>query len=161
MKKTFLAIVIVALMSMFTPPAMAQNPLPAGGTLVQPAPAQYSLIPISATAAVNNQTTLSIPAPPAGLSIYVCSIALIISQDGTATANVNVVTTSTNFNSFALKWSTAATANLANMVGPIQFGAPATGCAKSTASGTATTFVSPAAAANTAYTWLSTYFFAP
>lgn len=138
----------------------AQNPLPPGGTLVQAAPSQYSTTPISATAAVNNQTTLTIPAPQPGQYNYICSLAYSASQDGTATAQTNAVTTSTNFNSFAIKYSLTATATI-NYNRLYNWGTPATGCAKSTAPGTATTFVSPTAGANIAFTWDATYYQAP
>lgn len=152
--KTFARLLLIACLAL---PAMAQNPLPAGGVLVQPAPAQFSLTPISSTAAVNNQVTLTIPAPPAGLSNYVCSLSYHASQDGTATAQTNAVTTSTNFGSFALKYSLAATATI-NYDEKFNFGTPATGCVKSTSPGTATTFVSPVAGANIAFTWQAFYF---
>ena len=131
-----------------------------GATPVQSAQALYSTTPISATAAVNNQVTLTIPAPSAGLYNYLCTLSYHASQDGTATAQTNAVTTSTNFNSFALKYSLTATATI-NYHEEMVFGTPATGCAKSAASGTATTFVSPAAGANIAFTWKATYFQAP
>ena len=131
-----------------------------GATPVQSAQALYSTTPISATAAVNNQVTLTIPAPSAGLFNYVCTLSYHASQDGTATAQTNAVTTSTNFNSFALKYSLTATATI-NYHEEMVFGTPATGCAKSAAAGTATTFVSPAAGTNIAFTWKATYFQAP
>ena len=137
----------------------AQSVYP-GATPVQSAMALYATTPISATAAVNNQVTLTIPAPAAGLFNYVCTLSYHASQDGTATAQTNAVTTSTNFNSFALKYSLTATATI-NYHEEMVFGTPATGCVKSTASGTATTFVSPAAGANIAFTWKATYFQAP
>ncbi len=129
-------------------------------TPVQSMTPYYTLIPISATAAVNNQTTLTIPAPAAGLFNYVCWLNYHASQDGTATAQTNAVTTSTNFNSYALKYSLTATATI-NYDETAFWGNPATGCVKSDKPGTATTFVSPAAAANLAFTWKATYYQAP
>lgn len=130
-------------------------------TPVQAITAYYATIPISATAAVNTQTTLTIPAPAPGLYNYVCRLEFVASQDGTSAANSNLTTSSTNFNSFAMKYSLAATANL-TYTGPVyQWGDPATGCAKSTSPGVATTFVSPTAVANTAFTWYATYYQAP
>lgn len=138
-----------------------QNPPDSNKTAVQIGGALVYLTPISATAAVNNQTTLTIPAA-AGQYAYVCSLTFEISQDGTSTANTNVVTTSTNFNSFAFKASLAATANLmANIPSPWNGVTPGAGCPKSTLPGTATTFVSPAAAANSAYTFYASYFYLP
>lgn len=121
---------------------------------------QYPLVAISATAAANAQTTLTIPAPPAGLYNYVCSLHFNLSQNATATAATNAVTTSTNFNSWALKFSYPATVNGSyDWFEP--WGLANVGCVKSTASGTATTFVSPAAATNSAFTWTATYYQAP
>lgn len=140
--------------------ASAQNAQDATSTRVTPTVALYFTTPISATAAVNNQVTLTIPAPAAGLFNYVCSINYHASQDGTATAQTNAVTTSTNFNSFAIKYSLTATATI-NYDTQFVWGTPATGCVKSTLAATATTFVSPAAGANIAFTWNATYFQAP
>lgn len=151
----FLALLLIATFSAI--PAMAQNTLPPGATLIQPATAQMYTTPISATAAVNNQVTLTIPAPPPGQYNYVCSFSFHASQDGTATVQTNAVTTSTNFNAFALKYSLAATATI-NYDKAYTWGTPATGCVKSTSPGTATTFVSPAAGANIAFTMDATYF---
>lgn len=122
---------------------------------------QYPLTAISATAAVNNQVTLTIPAPPAGFYNYVCSIHYRFVDDGTATVQTLAVTTSTNFNGYAFKYSSAATANtFTEWVD--NWGVPASaGCPKSTSPGTATTFVGPAAAANGAQVWTATYYQAP
>lgn len=141
-------------------PARAQNTaMPTGAVATQAGLPYYYLTPISSTAAVNNQVTLTIPAA-AGLYNYVCTLTYHASQDGTATAQTNAVTTSTNFNAFALKYSLTATATI-NFDQQFNWGTPGNGCAKSTLPGTATTFVSPAAAANLAFTWYATYFQAP
>ena len=137
----------------------AQGQYP-GATLVQPGPALHALTPISATAAVNNAVTLTIPAPPAGFYNYICKLQYVISQDGTATAANNVVTTSTNFNSFAFAASSEDVAQK-EAIRSVDFGSPATGCAKSTAPGTATTFVSPTAITNAAFWWGAAYYQAP
>ena|SRR5256885_11190958 len=121
---------------------------------------QYALVPIASTAAVATQTTLTIPAPPPTFSNYICSLHYNASQNGTSTANTNLVTTSTNFNSYAIKYSLAATANT-NYDWVEGWGIANTGCAKSTSPGTATTFVSPSAQTNTAFTWTATYYQAP
>jgi hypothetical protein len=121
---------------------------------------QFPLVPISATAAVNNQVTLTIPAPAPNFYNYVCSLHLNGSQNGTASVNTNVTTSSTNFNSFALKLSFAATVN-GNLDVIEGWGIANTGCVKSASPGTATTFVSPAAATNTAWTWSASYYQAP
>lgn len=126
-------------------------------TRVQNSTQLYPLTPISATAAVNNQVTLTIPAPPTGWYNYVCTLSYNASQDGTATVQTNAVTTSTNFNSFAIKYSLTATATI-NYNRSYNWN-PA--CVKSTSPSTATTFVGPAAAANLAQSWDATYFQAP
>lgn len=148
---------LVAIAMMIAVVAFGQNLIQNNQTQVQAGVPVYYLTPISSTAAVNNQVTLTIPAPAAGLYNYVCSLSYHASQDGTATAQTNAVTTSTNFNSFALKYSLTATATI-NYDKAWQWGTPATGCVKSTSPGTATTFVSPAAGANIAFTWDATYF---
>lgn len=156
---TALVAAVLALVSVA--PASAQNTAsPTGAVAVQAGNPYYYLTPISATAAVNNQVTLTIPAPAAGLYNYVCTLNYHASQDGTATAQTNAVTTSTNFNSFAIKYSLTATATT-NYDQMFNWGTPATGCVKSAAAGTATTFVSPAAGANIAFTWNATYYVAP
>lgn len=161
MKTNLKVIGLVALTIILAAGAMiAQNSPQAGTTPVQQTQSLYYTTPISSTAAVNNQVTLTIPAPAAGLYNYVCSLTYHASQDGTATAQTNAVTTSTNFNSFALKYSLTATATI-NFDQKFDWGTPATGCVKSTSSATATTFVSPAAGANIAFTWYATYFQAP
>lgn len=151
------ALTLVALLALALPVG-AQN-LPGNGTAtpVQLTTPYFSTTPISATAAVNNQVTLTIPAPAAGLYNYVCTLTYHASQDGTATAQTNAVTTSTNFNSFALKYSLTATATI-NFDQQFNFGTPGAGCVKSTSPATATTFVSPAAGANIAFTWYATYY---
>ena len=140
--------------------AQANVPL-STATQVQAGQAINYLIPISATAAVNAQTTLTIPAPSAGQYNYVCMLGFNLSHNATGTAATNNVTTSTNFNSFAIKFSSALVVNGNYDWPPMIFGTPATGCAKSTLAGTATTFVSPAALAQSAFTWYATYYQAP
>lgn len=120
----------------------------------------YSAIPTSATAAVNNQTTLTITAPTNGQYIYVCYLALEVSQDGTASAITNGTTSTTNFNSFATKFSMPATVNTDQLMTFFQ-ATPGAGCVKSAQSNTATTFVSPSASAHAAFTWYATYYVAP
>lgn len=119
------------------------------------------VVPISNTAAVNTAVTLTIPTPAAGLYNYVCSLSYALNQDGTSSAVTNAVTTSTNFNSFALKVSLVATANLSSGIVNLFTLSPAGGCVKSAVAGTATTFVSPASLTNTAWSWYATYFVAP
>ena len=119
-------------------------------------------IPISATAAVNTQTVLTIPAPPGGMSNYICYLAYQGNADATGAAVTNAVTTSTNFNSFAVKFSVPAGVNLDTGVQVVlnSLGAVA-GCPKSTIPGTATTFTSTASLTHEAFTWYAVYFQAP
>lgn len=143
-------------------PAFAQNAsVPANAVLVQPTLPYYFLTPLSATAAVNTQTTLSIPAA-AGLYNYVCYLAYQVNNDNTGTAVSNVVSTSTNFNAFAVKFSAVATASIDSGVNVVIGGGSGGGaCVKSTLPGTATTFVSPASVTHSAWTWMASYFQAP
>jgi hypothetical protein len=119
------------------------------------------LVPISATAAVNVASVLTIPAPPAGLYNYVCYLAYQVGNNNTGTVVTNVVSTSTNFNAFAVKFSMIAT-NSADSGVMVLFNLnPTQGCVKSAAPSTATTFTSPAAGvAVAAWTWYATYFVA-
>lgn len=133
-----------------------------GATPVQLATPYFALVPISATAAVNTQTTLTIPAPPQGIYNYVCDLKFQLSNDNTGTAVSNVVSTSTNFNSFAVKVSQPATASVDTgalvALGPYN---PAAGCIKSAQAGTATTFVSPSGVSHSTWTWYASYYQAP
>lgn len=121
----------------------------------------YPLVPIAATAAINTQTTLTIPAPPAGWFNYVCSLHFNASHSTTGAVSALGVTTSTNFNAYAIKFTIIAVATQGVYDWVENWGIANVGCAKSTAAGTATTFVSPAAVAQTAFTWTATYFQAP
>lgn len=141
--------------------SFAQTASPIPSTPTQLVPAFYALTPLSATAAVNTQTTLTIPAPASGLYNYVCGLGFNASQSGTGAILSNQVTTSTNFNAFAIKFSINAVATQTNYDFFETFGTPGTGCSKSTLPATATTFVSPVAAAQTAFTWYAIYFQAP
>lgn len=136
----------------------AQNlPIP-GPTPVQLTQGLYYQTAISATNAINTQTTLTIPAPQANLYNYVCWLGYNASQNATSTVQTNAVTTSTNFGGFAIKYSLAATVNI-SYDWQQTWGTPiGGGCAKSTSPGTATTFVSPVAGAQIAFTWYATYY---
>ena len=161
MRRFFTPLVLIALLG-WGAPTFAQNlPGNGGATMVQAMTAYTPLIPISATAAVNTQTTLTIPAPQSGFYNYVCYLGYQMTMDGTGGVVTNQVTTSTNFNSFALKVGSIAGANLS--AGPfIVFNqSPAVGCAKSAVAGTATTFVSPSGQADMAFTWYAAYYQAP
>lgn len=141
--------------------AWAQSPSPVPTAPVQLVSSYYGLTAISSTAGAAAQTTLTIPAPNTGLYNYICMLGFNYSQTNTTgTVQTNAVTTSTNFNGFALKYSTAAAVNTDYDWAEI-FGEPATGCAKSPSANTATTFVSPSAATNGMFTWYATYFQAP
>lgn len=161
MKRLFLVCSLAAALMGIAAPGFAQT---IGSTGVPATPVtiqtQYPLVPISATSAVNVQTTLTIPAPPQGWYNYICTLHFNASQNATATVQTNAVTTSTNFGGYAIKYSLAATANI-NYDWLENWIVPTVGCAKSTAPGTATTFVSPAAAAQLAFTWTGTYYQAP
>ena len=160
MRKNILSVLaLVLVLGVFSGSAFAQADPSA--TRIQNAQGLYSLTPLSSTAAVNNQVTLTIPAPPSNMYNYVCSLDFYANQDATSTAIVSAVTTSTNFFSFAFKFSLLNTANVPlhlTAFGPF---APGTGCVKSAAPGVATTFVSPAAVAQASFTWTTTYFVAP
>jgi hypothetical protein len=133
-----------------------------GATLAQAAPSYYGVTPLAATAAASAQATLTIPAPQASQYNYICSLHFNASHDNTATTAVtNGVTTSTNFNGYAIKFSLNNVANQNYDWVEDWQSAPGTGCVKSTAPGTATTFLSPAGTANVQFAWTGTYFQAP
>jgi hypothetical protein len=125
-------------------------------TLVQQTPTVLTACtPINATAAVNNQVTLTLT-PPSGQYVYLCGWDVVSSQNATATANTNVSYTSTNLGGWAWKYSMAATANLA-ISQPFYFNFPV----KSAAPGTAVTLISPSALAQTSFSINAYYYFAP
>ena len=152
----------LALLLGFTLGAHAQSPSPVPAIMAQGVQGYYGMQNAVATNAINTQTTLTIPAPGPGLYNYICSLNYNYSQSATTgTVQTNAVTTSTNFNSFALKYSIAQAINT-TYEKTLKFGTPAGGgCARSTSPATATTFVSPAAAAQGMMTWYATYFQAP
>ena len=155
LRRAGLALVLALL---WAAPAWAQ------ATLVQfTTPAtNLVLVPISATAAINTAAVLTIPAPPGGLSNYICSLGYQVGSNATGAAITNQVSTSTNFNGFAVKFSSLATVNIDSGVFMVlNSGGAVGGCAKSTIPGTATTFTSPAALAQATWTWYATYFQAP
>lgn len=152
-----LALAAVGLMAQ-APTVVQVNPF---GSPTIPGLGNMALVPISATTAVNNQTTLTIPAPAGGLYNYVCYLAFEASQDATSTAYSVAVTTSTNFNSFATKFSQAATVNIDSGVVVLLNAQAGGGCPKSASPGVATTFVSPTANAHATWTWYAAYFQAP
>lgn len=133
-----------------------------GSTPIQAGNSYYALIPISATASAGSTSTLTIPAPPIGIYNYICDLKFQIGNNNTGTVLSNVVSTSTNFNSFAVKVSLVVTnsvdSGVIQALGPYN---PGGGCAKSAQSGTATTFVSSATPSNAAWTWYAAYYQAP
>jgi len=157
--KLVILAVVLSVVPMLMAVAKAQNFPDARSTQVQLNQGLYPLIPISSTNAVGSAAVLTIPAPQGGLYNYVCSLQFNGSQNGTSTAVTNGVTTSTNFNSFALKFSMAATANL-TYDWSANWGTPSTGCVKSPSPGVTTTFSSPTTA-QASYTWEASYYQAP
>ena len=158
-RKSLMAILAAVTFLMLAPLAQAQQPTI--GTLVTPVPTTITVIPITATATAGSTSTLTIPTPNGGLSNYVCSLAFEISNNNTGTALNNVVSTSTNFNSFAVKTTLAATNSADSGVQLLFNLTPALGCVKSTIPGTATTFVSSVSPSNAAWSWYATYYQAP
>lgn len=137
----------------------AQNAPVANTTPVQSAQSLYFTTPATATAAAGSPAVLTLAAPPAGLYNYVCYLALEGSNNNTGAVLTNLVTTSANFNSFALKFSQIS-ANSNNYTWQMDMGDPATGCAKSTSPATVTSFTSPTTT-SWAYSWTGAYFVAP
>jgi hypothetical protein len=162
MKKLLISLSLLLALA-FVPVAAFSQAVPPGTIQVQLQQAAYPLIPISATAAVNNATALTIPAPSnSSYSNYICFLGFELGNDGTGAAITNQVSTSTNFNSFAVKVSNVGTANTDTGVQTlIPFSGSATGCVKSQVAGTATSFTAPASSTHIAWTWYASYFQAP
>lgn len=158
MRKRILFGVLAAVVAACSVAVFAQAPTVVSGTTPS---STIVVIPISATASAGSPAVLTIPAPPGGLSNYVCYLAYDVSVGAGGTVSTNATSSSTNFNAFAYKVSNPGTANTQSalnvLIGPLS---PATGCVKSTIPGTATTFTSPTTAA-TAFDWYATYFQAP
>jgi hypothetical protein len=158
MRHVLRSMLVALLVALLAAPAFAQAPTVVAATT----PSNIVLIPISATTAVGNATTLTIPAPPGGQYNYVCFLAYEIGQDATDTALTLATSSSTNFNSFAVKVSQAATVNIdTGSLVAINSGGPGAGCVKSVAPGVATTFVQSASNAHATWTWYATYYQAP
>ena len=102
------------------------------------------------SATVNKQLTVTIT-PPAGQYVYVVGWDWTACQDGTSTAATNVTFTTTGFTNLPKigHFSLAATARICANPMFMNFGSYPI---KSATAGGAVTFVSPAAAANLAYT---------
>ena len=160
MRRFLKSFVLLAVLALVSAPVFAQAPTTV--TFTSP-PTSIAVTPISSTAAINTATTLTIPAPPGGQYNYVCYLAFQVSTDTTGgTVTTNAVSTSTNFNSFAIKVSATGASNTDSGVQVALGGmTPATGCAKSAAPGVATTFASPTPGTHTTFTWYATYFQAP
>jgi hypothetical protein len=158
MKINIIAIALLVLLALATF-GLSQVGVPTA-TSVQMTQALYPVTPISNSAAVANQVTLTIPTPPAGMFNYICSLHFNVTQNATSTVCSNCVTTSTNFNGWATKFSIAATVE-AEVDQNWVWGQPGFGCAKSATAGTSTTFVSPASLTNAAFSWDATYYVAP
>jgi hypothetical protein len=162
MRNLALAVALLAL-AILTPPHLAAQSAYQTTTSAQPVviQTQYALIAVSATGGASTQVTLTIPTPPPTFYNYVCTIHFNASHDNTATTALsNGVTTSTNFNSWALKFSLNNVANQ-NYDWFDAWGIANVGCARSAAAGTATTFVSPTGTANMQFEWDATYYQAP
>jgi hypothetical protein len=131
-------------------PAFAQQQVTQSATRAE------GLTASNATAAVNNAVTLTLT-PNSGQYVYLCGYEIVVSGDGTGTAQTNVSFTSTNLGSWALKYSAVGTARV-----NLQFNNPPLAtCIKATAAGTAVTIVSPTAAANAAYSITGFWYSAP
>ena len=156
-----LALVVVASLPLVRH-VRAQNAQLPGTTPSQANESLYYTVPITATAAVNTATVLTIPAPPAGLFNYVCRFAYNVSQDTTGFTATNVTMSTSNFNGWATKYSGGTGASSANYDSEtFNWGDPATGCAKSALAGTATVFTGPSSQTHSEWTLYATYYVGP
>jgi hypothetical protein len=100
----------------------------------------------NAALAVNQQETVTCT-PPAGQFVYITAIAFDVCTNGTGTAANQVTWTTTNITGApTFGFSVAATASICQ-----HWAIPLPTPLKSTAAGTAVTFVSPTAATNNSY----------
>jgi hypothetical protein len=156
--KTLRRLVLAALFLCAASAAHAQALQPPIGppVLVQRSPTDLQACSVShGDAAINTLVTLTVT-PPAGQYVYLCGWDYQVATNGTATAQSNVKWTSTNLGGLAVEYSTPATANT-TIVGTYYFNVPI----RSATPGTAITIVSPAIAAQNAYSANAYYYFAP
>lgn len=110
----------------------------------------------AAAPAVNTQTTATCT-PPAGQFVYITGVSFDVCTNGTGTAVNQVNWTTTNLTGSPIySFSLAATASICQ-----HWSEPFAVPLKSTAAGTAVTFVSPAAAANNSYVARVYAYYAP
>lgn len=123
--------------------ASAQVTVQPSGTKLD---AATNVCTVSAVLAVNQQETVTCT-PPAGQFVYITAIAFDVCTNGTGTAANQVSWTTTNLTGAPVfGFSVAATASICQ-----HWNIPLPTPLKSTAAGTAVTFVSPAAATNNSY----------
>lgn len=148
MRKFFLPLFALALLAL---PASAQVAMQQSG---QHLDAATNVCTVSAALAVNQQETVTCT-PPAGQFVYITSISFDVCTDGTGTAANQVTWTTTNLTgSPTFGFSIAATASICQ-----HWSIPLPTPLKSTAAGTAVTFVSPTAATHNSYhATVATYF---
>lgn len=116
------------------------------------------VIPVTATAAANTATTLTIPAPPAGLFNYITSIDITRNATAALAGTATLVITTTNLpNSLAWSVGNAMAAGGTQVDVNKVFSNPL----KSTTAATATTIVAPAAGAAVLWRINATYYIAP
>lgn len=137
--------------------ALAQVAVQPSGTKLDAATVMCTITSSGAAApAVNTQTT-STCTPPAGQFVYITGISFDVCTNGTGTAANQVNWTTTNLTgSPVYSFSVAATASICQ-----HWSEPLSTPMKSTAAGTAVTFVSPAAAANNSYVARVYAYYAP
>lgn len=142
-------------------PALAQNfvapPVQQSATRADAATVMCTITSSGAAApAVNTQTTATCT-PPAGQYVYIVGVSFDVCTNGTGSAVNQVNWTTTNLTgSPVYSFSVAATASICQ-----HWSEPMALPLKSTAAGTAVTFVSPAAAANNSYVARVYAYYAP
>ena len=144
--------------------AQGNNPsgLGTGAVQAQLGSPFFITTPISATAAVNVASVLTLPAPSnVNLFNYVCNLWYDVNNDNTATAISNVAWTSTNFFSYGGKLSMPSAASNDTGVQTVINASPGGGCVKSAAGGTATVFTSPSGVAHAMWNWGALYYVGP
>jgi len=144
MRKLKSALLVSAALLAFTPVADAQVAVQQSPTHLDAATVvcTYAASPV----AINQQETVTCT-PPAGMYVYVTAVSFDACTNGSGSAVNQVTWTSTNITGAPVwSFSMAATASICQ-----HWTDSIPGGLKSTAAGTAVTFVSPAAAASNSY----------
>ncbi len=149
---TLLTVGLVALVAALFPHAHAQQTV--NGVTIAAVP---SCTNVHKDVAVNTAAiTLTTATPPLGQYVYVCGWDYQVAGDGTGTAILNALWTTTNLNGYAVQFSTAVGAEVGTS-GTFIFALPL----KAQGPGFPVTVISPALAAHSTYSANLYYYIGP